>query len=204
MLVACTGRLPGHHAADVVVVAEHLAKAISRSPWKIGTVVHRSGTWPMRAGGIVGSFQKKTSPGLISSTGKYSKHRLDDRRVGAAGQLAPARVEQRDAVVVLVADHRRAGRALDRGLDLELGRADRALDHLERDRAQLGARGARPSAAPLHDQVAVAVDPGRPAADGRTVVEPNSSTIAGPLERCPGARSARRWIGQSTKPSPSK
>jgi hypothetical protein len=49
------------------------------------------------------------------------EHRLDDRRIGAAGQLAAFGVEQRDPVVVLVADHRRARCALDRGLDLELG-----------------------------------------------------------------------------------
>jgi hypothetical protein len=36
------------------------------------------------------------------------EYRLDDCRIGAAGQLAPLGVEQRDAVIVLIADHRRA------------------------------------------------------------------------------------------------
>ena len=72
------------------------------------------------------------------SSPKYCEDRLDDRRIGAPGELAPLGVEQRHAIVVLVADHRRARGALDRRLDLELGGADGAVDDFELDRAELG------------------------------------------------------------------
>jgi hypothetical protein len=62
------------------------------------------------------------------------EYRLDDRLLATTGELASFGVEQRDPVVVLVADHRRAGRTFDRGLDLELGGPDGTMDDLKLDR----------------------------------------------------------------------
>ena len=47
MSVACTGRLPGTEPPTSSWWPKTWLKPISRSPWKIGTVVQRSGTWPM-------------------------------------------------------------------------------------------------------------------------------------------------------------
>ena len=88
------------------------------------------------AAGIVGVVPEE-DVARLDVVAEILEHRLDDRRIGTAGELAPLRVEQRDAIVVLVADHRRARGALHRRLDLQLGRADRAVDHLELDRPEL-------------------------------------------------------------------
>ena len=52
-------------------------------------------------------------------------------------------VEEADAVVVRLADHRRARGPLDRILDLGLDRVERALDDLEDDRVDFGGLGLR-------------------------------------------------------------
>ena len=93
------------------------------------------------AAGIVGVVPEE-DVARLDVVAEIQEHRLDDRRIGAAGELPPLGVEQGDAIVVLVADHRRARGALDRRLDLEFGGADRAVDHFELDRAELAAVGA--------------------------------------------------------------
>src|SRR5262249_20885921 len=66
--------------------------------------------------------------------GEIAHDRLHERRVRAAGELAaPAIVDPR-AEIARLADHRRARRALDRGLDLGFHGRERALDDLDDDR----------------------------------------------------------------------
>src|SRR5215472_8917491 len=59
---------------------------------------------------------------------------LDERGVRAARELAAAAVVDAGAEVARLADHGRARRALDRGLDLRLDGGEGALDDLEDDR----------------------------------------------------------------------
>jgi hypothetical protein len=63
--------------------------------------------------------------------------RVHQRGVRPAGELAQQPVVDAGAVVVRVADHRRARRAPDRVLDLLLDRGERALHDLEHDRVDL-------------------------------------------------------------------
>ena len=72
--------------------------------------------------------------GLHRLDREVADDRLDQRRVGAAGQLAQPYVVDARAEVVRVADHRRAGGARDGGLDLLLHRGERALDDLHQHR----------------------------------------------------------------------
>ena len=65
---------------------------------------------------------------------KVAHHGVRHRRIGAAGELAAVAVEQADAIVVRLADHRRARGALDGVLDLGLDGIERALDDLQHDR----------------------------------------------------------------------
>src|SRR5262249_27280093 len=64
--------------------------------------------------------------------------RLHERRVRAAGELAAPPVVDPRAEIARLADHRRARRALDRGLDLGFHRGERALDDLDDDRIDRG------------------------------------------------------------------
>jgi hypothetical protein len=73
MLVACTGRLPGTIPPTSSWWPKTWANPITRSEWKIGTVVQRSGTWPIEPADQYGSLKKKTSPGRISSTRQCSR-----------------------------------------------------------------------------------------------------------------------------------
>ena len=133
------GKASGYRAADVVMMAEYLTEADQTladedrdSGAKIGHVADA-------AARIVGIIPEEHVPGMNVVGAEIFEHRLDDRRIGAAGELAASGVEQRDPVVVLVADHRRARRALDRGLDLELGGPNGAVDDFQLDRAEYAA-----------------------------------------------------------------
>src|SRR5439155_10407903 len=130
------------------------------------------------------------------------------RRIGPAGQLAAVAVEQPDPKIVRLADHRTAGGALDGVFDLGLDRIQRALDDLQHDRIDhrdLTHRRGRPrmrrvmhvhvftSCAGLAGRMtrmpcgsASTAWPGK-----TTVVEPNSSIMAGPSTCCPAGSDAR-------------
>ena len=73
MSLALTGRLPGTMPPTSSWWPNTWEKPMRRSPLKMGTVVHRSGMWPMPPQLLYGSFQKNTSPGWMSSASKYSK-----------------------------------------------------------------------------------------------------------------------------------
>ena len=161
------GKASGYRAADVVMMAEYLTEADQTladedrdSGAKIGHVTDA-------AARIVGIIPEEHVAGMNVVGAEIFEHRLDDRRIGAAGELAAFGVEQRDPVVVLVADHRRARRALDRGLDLELGGANGAVDDFQLDRAEHAAgRGMQHrvflSASTDQDQIAVSIGVQRP------------------------------------------
>ena len=120
--------------------------------------------------------------------GKSRTIGLDQRGVGAAGQLAQPAVVDAGAEVVRVADHRRAGGTRDGGLDLLLHRGERALDDLDQHRVHVAAgASARSLVLPALDhEVAVGVHrrPVKPGWSGS--VEPYSSMTAGPCDDVAG------------------
>ena len=129
------GETAGHHAADVVVVAEDLAEpheAFAEEDRQRGTQVGRV---PGAAGAVVGVVPEEDVAGVDVLEAEVLEDGLHDGGVGATGELTAVGVEDGDAVVVLVADHGGTGRALDGGFDLQLGGTDRARDHLQLDRS---------------------------------------------------------------------
>ena len=194
------GQAARHRAAYVVVMAEDLGEADQPS-----LVEDRQGGAEVRdvadaARGVVGVVPEEHVPGFDVVFPEILEHRLDQRRVGPPGELAPLGVEQGDPVVVLVADHRRPRGAFDRRLDFELGRADGAGDDLELDRPELP--GLVPGLA--HEDFSRMRLPYRSTVDrqvsGTTVVDPYSSTMAGPVTDPPTPRSPRRQMPQSIQP----
>ena len=158
----------------------------------------------MRALGEIGVVHQEHVARLHGLGRKVAHDRIRHRRVGAPGQLAAVAVEQADAIVVRFADHRRARGALDGVFDLRLDGIERAFDDLQHDRIDLACRQAgrgRPGLAcgvHVHRTASSARRAGRtirmPCAStsrcwpGKTtVVEPNSSTTAGPSSRKPAA-----------------
>ena len=126
----------GGRPADIVVMAEHLAEAdqpVAVEDRQRGAQV---GDMADAARAVVGVVPEEDIPGMDVAGVEILEHRLDHRRIGAPGELSAPGVEQGDAVVVLVADHRRARGPFDRRLDLQLGGADRPADDFELDRPQ--------------------------------------------------------------------
>ena len=64
-------------------------------------------------------------------------HRLRHRGIGPAGELARIFVEQPDAIIVRLADHRASRGAFDRIFDLGLDRVQRAFHDLQNDRIDI-------------------------------------------------------------------
>ena len=207
-LVARLGIEPGHGAADVVVVAEGLHERDHLRP--VGPSEHRHrhaqvGQVPDAALGQVDVVVEEDVARPHRVEREVADDRVHQRGVRPAGQLAQLPVVDAGAEVVRVADHRRAGGAADRGLDL----------HLDRGQA-CPARSRRPPGRPSSTSLAGLVNHGHPvllAATGcrrlprstRAVkpgcsgtVEPNSSMTAGPLSRSPGRRSGRQYTGVSS------
>ena len=141
----------GDHPPDVVVVAESLDEGHHAA-----VVEHRHG------GGEVGQVADRAFREIDvvvvvdvavahALEREVADHRLDHGRVGAAGELPALSVVDPGPVVVLVADHRRAGGAFDRRFHLGLDRVQRAFHDLEHDRIHSyrfrsshdGARGCR-------------------------------------------------------------
>ena len=170
-------------------------------------MLHRSGRWPIAAFGEIGVVHQEHVAGLHGLGRKIAHHGIRHRRIGAPGQLAAVAVEQADAVVMGFADHRAARGALDGVFDFRLDRIERAFDDLQHDRVDRAACAAARSATDaarmhVHRAISCADRPaGRPECRaGRprhiwpgntTVVEPNSSTTAGPSTRHAGGSDAR-------------
>ena len=116
-------------------MAEYLAEAdqaLTREDRDGGTQIGDVADAP---GAVVGIVPEENVAGKDILDAEPLEDRVDHRRIRPAGQLAPARVEERHPVVVLIPDHRRAGSSFDCGLDLHFGRPDGALDDLVVDRA---------------------------------------------------------------------
>ncbi len=173
----------GHHAADVVVVAEGLDEGDHPSLVEDG---HRRG----EVGQVADRALREVDVVVIEDVAlphrrerEVADDGLDHRAVGAAGQLPAAGVVDAGPVVVLVADHGRARGPLDRRLHLRLDRGQGALDDLQHygiDRGdhRRSTRLAKRSTSKLKPL-------------STTVVEPYSSMIAGPSALNPAGRSAR-------------
>ena len=191
----------GHGAADIVVMAEHLAEADQPALVEDRDGGAEVGHMPDAAGAVVGIVPEEDIAFVDVVRAEIVEHRLHQGGVGAPGELAAPGIEEGDAVVVLVADHGRARGALDRRLDLELRRADGAGNDLELDRPQGRRR------VPLrHPTFSITRVPKRSQATrqaaGTTTVEPYSSTMSGPSSGAPGAIASRCQIGQSIQPLP--
>ncbi len=112
--------------------------ATTSPSWKTGTVTHRSGRCPIPPSDRYTSLWKYTSPGPHGLDREVPHHRVDQRRVRPPGQLAQPAVVDAGPEVVLVADHRRPGRAADLVLHLGLDRGEGALDDLQQHRVDVG------------------------------------------------------------------
>ena len=112
-------------------------------------VVHRHGDAQIgqvadAALGLIDVVVEEDVAGLHRLDGEVADDRLDERGVRAARQLAAVSVVDAGSEVAGLADHRRAGGALDGGFDLGLGGGERALDDLDDDRIDHGLRARSP------------------------------------------------------------
>ena len=173
------------------MMTEHLAEADQPAPVedrdRRAQVRYVSDT----AGTVVGIVPEEDIALVNVVRSEIIENRLDEGGVGASGEFTAPGVEQGDAVVVLVPNHRRTRGALDRRLDFKLRGADGAGNDLELDRSQgrclirLRHCGFSMTRLPNRSQAIRHVT-------GTTMVEPYSSTINGPLNRTPGFRASRR------------
>src|SRR5262249_21212673 len=140
--------------------------------------------------------------GSHGGEGKVAHDRLHEGRVGAPGELSASPVVDASPEVARLADHRRARRALDGGLDLRLDGGEHALDDLEHDGI-----GALDGHGPVTGCAASVEREAAPASRVRsrlpkrstsvrspgntTVVAPYSSTMAGAVMTSPGCRRSR-------------
>src|SRR6478752_2760117 len=130
-------------------------------------------------------------------------HRLHQRRVRPAGELAHPDVVDPGPEVVRVADHRGAGGAADRGLHLRLHRRERSGDDLDQDGidgrwAILGA-GHGTSILAMIRLPKVSTVARKPGSIG--TVDPNSCTTAGPSTASPAASSVLSWTDAASHSS---
>ena len=128
------GRGPRHGArnppADVVVMAEGLDEGDD-----VSFVEHRHraaeiGQMPDAAFAEIGVVHQVHVAWPHGRQREIAHDRVRHGGIGAAGELAAAAVEQADAIVVRLADHGAARRALDGVLDLGFDRAQRSFDDL--------------------------------------------------------------------------
>ena len=186
----------GAGAADVVVVAEGLHE---RDDLALVEHRHRDAEVGQVADAALGLVDVVVEEHVALAHGLQRVvpgDRVHERAVGAAGQLAQLPVVDAGAEVVRVADHRRAGGARDRGLDLHLDAGEGALDDLEDDRVD--AQGRHGAVHSGHFALSLVITR-LPYASTRTVkpgwtgtVEPNSSTMTGPATSSPARRSGRQ------------
>ena len=137
------GHRAGHAPADVVVMAERLDVGDDLALVKDRHGAAQVGKMADRALGQVGVVHQEHVAGAHGVRREIAHHGVRHRRIGAAGELAAVAVEQADAVVVRLADHRRARGALDGVFDLRLDGIERALDDLQDDRIDLAPRQIR-------------------------------------------------------------
>ncbi len=192
----------GLDIGDDLALVKHRHRAA-----KIGQV-------PDRAFGQISVVHQKHVAGLHRVRRKIPHHAVRHRRIGTSGQLAAIAVEQPDPEIMGFADHRRARGALDGVFDLGLDRIQRALDDLQHDRIdrhRFAQRRGRPRMrARMHVHRDVPCDEtGRitriPCGSTSTywpVVEPNSSTTAGPSTRPPAGSDALSNTGVSRNSAP--
>jgi hypothetical protein len=95
---------------------------------------------PDRAFGQIGVVHQEHVARLHGVRREIAHHGVRHGGIGAAGELAAVTVEQADAVIVRLADHRRARGALDGEFDFRLDGIERAFDDLQHDGIDL-ARG---------------------------------------------------------------
>ena len=122
-----------HAAADIVVVAEGLDVGDHLALMKHRHRAAQIGQMPDRAFGQVGVVHQEHVARLHGRRREIAHHGVRHGRIGTAGELAAIAIEQADAVIVRLADHRRARGALDGVLDLRLDGIERALDDLQHD-----------------------------------------------------------------------
>src|SRR3979490_1358756 len=164
--------------------------------------------------GEIGVVHQEHIAGLHRVRRKVAHDAIGHRRIGSPRELAAITVEQPDAKIMCFADHRRPRGAFDGEFDFGLDRIQRAFDDLQHDRIDrctFTRRGGRP-------RMTLVMEVHRIPSGGRfkgrmtripcgststywpgnsTVVEPNSSTIAGPSIRPPDGSDARSYTGVS-------
>ena len=91
------------------------------------------GQMPDRAFGQVGVVHQEHVAGRHGVRREIAHHGVRHGGIGAAGEFPAIAVEQADAIIVRLADHRRARGALDGIFDLRLDGIERALDDLQDD-----------------------------------------------------------------------
>jgi hypothetical protein len=127
------GHRARHAPADIVVMAEGLDIGHHLAPMEHRHGAAEVGQMADRALAEIGVVHQKDVARLHGLGREVAHYRVRHRRIGAAGELAAIAVEQADAIVVRLADHRRARGALDGVFDLGLDRVERALDDLQHD-----------------------------------------------------------------------
>ncbi len=203
----------GHRSPDVVVVAERLHERDH-----LGRVCALAGREHRHRHAQVGQVPDAALAAVHVVVEEHvaRAHRLQrevardgvhQRRVRAAGELAQVPVVDAGAEVVRVADHRRARRPGDRGLDLHLDAGQVPRDDLDQHRVgrravdrRQAVRLPRPRGhlRVAHDATPVRVSSTlpKPSTSARNpgctgMVEPNSSITAGPSTTSPAPSSAR-------------
>ncbi len=182
--------------AEGLDVGDHLAAVKHRNgAAQIGQVADR-------AFGEIGVVHQEHVARPHRLRRKVAHHGVRHRRIGSAGELSAIAVEQPDAIIMRLADHRRARGALDGEFDFRFDGIQRAFDDLQDDRidiarARTGRGRPRPSLRlDVHRLVSSAVPTRRTIKipcwstsscwpGNTTVVEPNSSITAGPAKRKP-------------------
>ncbi len=137
-----------HAAADVVVVAERLDVGDDLAIVEYRHRAAEVGQVTDAALGQIGVVHQEHVARPHGLGRKVAHHGVRHGRIGAAGELAAIAVEQADAIVVRLADHRPARGALDGVFDLGLDRIQRALDDLQHDRIDVARRRRAPKASP--------------------------------------------------------
>ena len=140
-----TGHRAGAAAADVVVVAEGLDEGDDVTLVEDRHRDAEVGEVADAALGLVDVVVEEDVALVHLGQGEVTRDRVDERAVGAAGELAQFAVVDPRAEVVRVADHRAAAGPPDRRLDLHLDAREGALDDLDEDRVDRGALGREPS-----------------------------------------------------------
>ena len=130
------GQAARHRASDIVVVTEDLAEPDQPVAVEDGYRGAQIGDMPDAARTVVGVVPEEDVSRVNIALIEVLEDRLDQGGVGTPRQLAPLRIEERHAVVVLVPDHRRARGSLDGSLDFELGGSDRPGNDFELDRTE--------------------------------------------------------------------